>query len=389
MVPNHIVIYIDSPNRAKFFSSFVPLFENLQIEFTFLTNKLSALRMLPKEHTIALRNRNTRRLKRNYDFLHNSLSVLNGYHTFNEAVQIANDIWSQLDGLTFDMLWIWNGTTTIERALSEFAKTHAIKRKYFEISNIENRIFIDPYGISGDSILFQNPKILDRYDYDADAFEKWRKRYKNKKKEQSTKLKNKIPFYAFVDFAGYRLYNYIREDRRKIVTLAKQRFSNNFMQMPFDEVDLKKKYILLPLQVGNDSQIQLYSSYNNKHIIKEALKIARENKAFLYIKPHPREEDPKEIATIKHFLQEKDVFLVNEDLFDLIEHATKVVVNNSTVGLEAKLLDKEVEVFGDAYYKFFDKERARKYIMNYLPKIEYPQPKIDKREFLRIFQEVE
>ncbi len=388
MVPDHLVIYVDSLNRAKFFSCFIPLFEQYHITYRFVTHRLSAYRLLPKDRTLLLRNIRTERECRDYAFLQKSLSVLNNYHTFDEAVQIANDIWAQLKELKIDMMWIWNGTTTIERALGEYAKSKGIRTRYFEISNIENRIFIDPCGISGESILLKKPEILDGYVYDETAFLDWQASYREKKKERGGKLKSKIPGYVFTDFAGYLIYDLIREDRRNPLKLVQQRVSNNFVHLPFDEVDMAKKYILLPLQVGNDSQIKLYSNYSNEAVIREALTIARKEHAALYIKPHPREEDAKEIETIKHFLKEQDVFLVNGDLFELIENAHKVVINNSTVGLEAKIFDKEVAVFGDAYYKYFDKERVRKYIMGYLPNIVYPESEIGEEMFLKIFEEI-
>ena len=388
MVPDNLVIYVDSLNRARFFSSFIPLFERYSMAYRFLTHRFSAYRALPKEHTLLLRHIGAEQENRDYTFLQKSLSVLNGYHTFDEAVQIVNDVWVHLKGLKIDMLWIWNGTTTIERALSEYAKSKAIRTRYFEISNMENRVFIDPCGISGESILLKRPEILDRYVYDETEFLMWRERYKDTNKEKSGKLKSRVPSYAFIDYAGYVLYGLMREDRRNPLQLLRKRLSNNFVQLPFDEVDLDKKYILLPLQVGNDSQIKLYSDYDNEAIIQKALHIARKENTCLYIKPHPREEDAKEIATIRHFLQERDVFLVNGDLFDLLEKAHKIVINNSTVGLEAKIFDKEVVVFGDAYYKYFDKERVRKYIVGYLPQIVYPESEIEEEAFLKIFEEV-
>ncbi len=388
MVPDHLVIYVDSLNRAKFFSCFIPLFEQYHITYRFVTHRLSAYRLLPKDRTLLLRNIRTERECRDYAFLQKSLSVLNNYHTFDEAVQIANDIWAQLKELKIDMMWIWNGTTTIERALGEYAKSKGIRTRYFEISNIENRIFIDPCGISGESILLKKPEILDGYVYDETAFLDWQASYREKKKERGGKLKSKIPGYVFTDFAGYLIYDLIREDRRNPLKLVQQRVSNNFVHLPFDEVDMAKKYILLPLQVGNDSQIKLYSNYNNEAVIQEALSIARKEHAALYIKPHPREEDVKEIEAIRYFLQEQDVFLVSGDFFELIENAHKVVINNSTVGLEAKIFDKEVVVFGNAYYKYFNKERVRKYIMGYLPNIVYPKSEIGEEAFLKIFEEM-
>jgi len=384
MVPNNLVIYVDSVNRALFFKGFIKYFKEYGIKYKFLTNKLSVYKII-KEDIVLLRNLNSKIINEDYSFLNKSLSVLNNYHTLQEAIQITNDIWRYLEDLKINMLWIWNGTTTIERALSQFAKKNSIKTMFFEISNIENRIFIDPKGISGDSILYSTPEILDKFDYSENEFINWRENYKNKKKIKSSKLKTKIPNYAYLDLIGYKFYNLIREDKRNSLVLIKQRFFNNFINLPFDKVNLKKKYIFLPLQVGNDSQIKLYSKFSNKESIAFALELARKQNSFLYIKPHPREEDMNEIKIIESFLKEEDVFLVNENLYDLIDRAYKIVVNNSTVGLEAKIFDKDVIVLGNAYYKYFDKERVRKFIMSYLPKIYYPKTGFQEN-FLEIFR---
>ncbi len=383
MVPNNLVIYVDSVNRARFFEGFVNYFKKYGINYKFLTNKLSVCKML-KNNVVLLKNLNTQVRNKDYSFLEKSLSVLNNYHSFEDAIQIANDVWSNLENLKIDMIWIWNGTTTIERSLKQFAIENNIKTKFFEISNIENRIFIDPKGISGESILLKHPEILDKFNYNEEYFLKWRENYKNKK-NRKTKLKNNIPSYAYLDLLGYKFFNLIREDRRNILNLVKKRFFNNFIKLPFDMVSLDKKYILVPLQVGNDSQIKLYSKFKNKDLIEYALELARKENALLYIKPHPREEDINEIKMIESFLKEKDVFLVDGNLYDLIESAYKIVVNNSTVGLEAKIFDKDVVVLGDAYYKYFDKERVRKFIMSYLPIIYYPGARFEE-DFLEIFR---
>ncbi len=385
MVPNNLVIYVDSVNRAMFFEGFINYFKKYGINYKFLTNKLSVYKIIKdKTNVILLKNLNADIKKVDYSFLEKSLSVLNNYHSFKEAIQIANDVWDNLENLKIDMIWIWNGTTTIERSLKQFAIENNIKTKFFEISNIENRVFIDPQGISGESILLNHPEILDKFDYNEEDFLKWRENYKNRKNTK-TKLKSNIPSYAYLDLLGYKFFNLIREDKRNPLNLIKQRFFNNFIKLPFDEINLYKKYILAPLQVGNDSQVKLFSKFKNKDLIEYSLELARKQNALLYIKPHPREEDINEIKIIEKFLKEKDVFLVDGDLYGLIESAYKVVVNNSTVGLESKIFDKDVVVLGDAYYKYFDKERTRKFIMSYLPKIYYPSGKVEE-DFLEIFK---
>ena len=63
--------------------------------------------------------------------------------------------------------------------------------------------------------------------------------------------------------------------------------------------------------------------------------------------------------------------LVGNNTKDLILNAQRVVVINSTVGLEALLLEKNVDIYGRAIYEHFNEYRLKAYIQKYLINIDY------------------
>lgn len=67
--------------------------------------------------------------------------------------------------------------------------------------------------------------------------------------------------------------------------------------------------------------------------------------------------------------------------------SSKVVTINSTVGLEALILDKEVEVLGRAVYSHFDHERLKAYVCRYLINIDYFDDEVNPHEAARLLDE--
>ena len=372
-----VLIYVDSINRAKFFYKFKKFFEEEGKEVFFITNKLS-VKFLIKEAILL------KECKKNFlpkEIFEKSLSVLNNYHTLNEAVNIGSCVYETAKKIQPDEIWIWNGSTTIEKTLKYYAEKNNIKKLFFEISNIENRVFVDREGISGDSLLYKHADVLDKFEIDVDSFYIWRNNYLNSKNKVSKKLRSKIPFYALIDSIGYFM-GILKEDRRDKSKLFINRLKNKVIELPTQKPDYSKKYILVPLQVSNDSQVKIHSKYKNEDLIKKAIELANEDE-YIYIKPHPAEDDIKEIEKIKSFLNDK-VVLVNDNIFKLLNHAQKVIVNNSTVGMEALILEKEVIVLGNAYYKKFDFKRTVSFIQNYLSNIKYPNFEITKENYLSL-----
>ncbi|HHH72224.1 MAG TPA: hypothetical protein ENL04_00155, partial [Sulfuricurvum sp.] len=180
-----ILIYADVLERGRFFSKFYrPLQDEFGMDVMFLTARLSIVRMLKKftENVAVLKHmdaENTMAEKIDYS---RSLSVLNGYHSLSEAKRIGHAVYRQLEELSgrqkIKMIWIWNGTTTIAMTLAAFARDHGIATRFFEISNLGERIFVDRDGTSGASYLASHPELLDIVAVKEKEYHAWQEAYR-------------------------------------------------------------------------------------------------------------------------------------------------------------------------------------------------------------------
>lgn len=91
----------------------------------------------------------------------------------------------------------------------------------------------------------------------------------------------------------------------------------------------------------------------------------------LVVKLHPAERDIDVIYTILKLREKYKFNIVDNNTFEVIANAQKVITINSTVALEAMILDKPVEILGRSFYKFFYKERTKNYILGYLEDIDF------------------
>lgn len=70
--------------------------------------------------------------------------------------------------------------------------------------------------------------------------------------------------------------------------------------------------------------------------------------------------------------------------FELISNAIKVITINSTVALEAKIIGVDVDILGKSYYRLFDEDKIKKYIMGYLVDMDFFSQKQFKVEQIRL-----
>lgn len=371
------MIYIDVMERCRFFTKFHSPLQALGYDIWFVTARLSIAHQLEKvtSNITILKECSTSEFPQQPIDYRKSLSVLNAYHTLKQAEQIGSCVYAQLDALSkarnITMFWIWNGTTTIAMTVTAFAQQHTIATRYFEISNLPKRIFVDTEGTSGASYLCRHPDILDAYLADEEEYSAWLDAYHQEDLlPKQAANRSKIPWAALIDVAGY-LRGYVREDKRCALKLFANRLSNRFFDQAFTQADLQTPFIFLPLQVSDDSQLKLFSTYTNLDLINKGFNIAQQKGLRLIVKIHPAESDRQEIEKIRKLSQEKTFIIAENPTKTLLQKAHLVLVNNSTVGLQALIEQKEVMVFGNALYKAFDKDRLKSYILHYLLSADY------------------
>lgn len=114
---------------------------------------------------------------------------------------------------------------------------------------------------------------------------------------------------------------------------------------------LTKPVYLLILQIPFDVNMIKHSPFFNSHteIVKHVYACLPENAA-LVIREHPLYISKYE-NVMYHFIRENNILIDNSTpLNNALESAKVVVVNNSTVGIEAILKYKTVVVLGNAFY---------------------------------------
>ncbi len=115
--------------------------------------------------------------------------------------------------------------------------------------------------------------------------------------------------------------------------------------------DERKKYLLI-LQVPDDVNMIYHSPWFSNHAsIVAAVLASLPDNALLIVREHPLFKQLYEPALYQHISNNENIYLEqSSSLLSSLQRADVIVVNNSTVGLEAIQLSKPVVVLGDAYY---------------------------------------
>jgi len=116
------------------------------------------------------------------------------------------------------------------------------------------------------------------------------------------------------------------------------------------EIDLKRDYVFIPLQVNYDSQIIYFSPFIKSmqqffEIINET---ANQFDFDFVFKPHPSDRVTNYENLIKK--AKKNVLFATNPTQELIKNAKAVVTINSSVGIESLLFNKKVITLGNAFY---------------------------------------
>ncbi len=149
-------------------------------------------------------------------------------------------------------------------------------------------------------------------------------------------------------------YPWIRSGIRKIYYKIKEKKLKRFI---FE--DLKGRYFLVPLQVHNDSQVTIHSSFKTVEnfidcVIQSFARNARDG--YLILKHHPRDRGYKDYGrlikrlTKKYNIDGRVLYIHDAHLPTLIDNSIGVVVINSSVGMQALEHGKPVKTIGRSIY---------------------------------------
>ncbi|MGG7178116.1 hypothetical protein ACQPU1_11005 [Clostridium paraputrificum] len=120
-----------------------------------------------------------------------------------------------------------------------------------------------------------------------------------------------------------------------------------------ESISLEKKYVFIPFQVEDDSQIILNSpnikSMNSLVKIIDDLSKYYNEYTFVF-KEHPASKVNYDEVYNKYRINDRLIFLKDGNTKELIKNAEAVITVNSTVGIEALMEGKKVMTLGNAFF---------------------------------------
>lgn len=373
-----ILIYVSDLERADFFKRFSNGLKKLNYHTIFLTGSWSTYQKLKKYDLYTKRLFSNRiYYLQNLD-LNNSVDILAKIQNINEGKRLANIIAGNIHYLSKHYnivnIWTWNGSDTIGLAIKEISKILSINTCFFEISNLKGKIFIDPVGVNAQSYIFQNKKILENFQLNDNLYESWFSSYKRHINSPipQVKLKQKLNAIVLFDSIMIVFFGWPKTDYYSVINRIIKKIKMRLIKKNTSKNTHFGKYVFLPLQLNEDSQVILNgNSLNNEKTIDYCIEYASTRNLELIVKPHPAETNFDFINYLKRRCILDNFTISNNHTSELIEKSEIVITINSTVGLQAILENKEVIFLGKSLYSFLDSVELKTYICNYLIDIEY------------------
>ena len=157
------------------------------------------------------------------------------------------------------------------------------------------------------------------------------------------------PFYRGSDYVFQYLATLLRIFPIDIKIDKNAKVTNNsYQKLKRDKP--KENNFLLILQVPIDVNMTHHSPYFNNHYdIVKTVHQSLPHGYSLSVREHPLYKNRYETSLYDYMLQNK-IFLDCDNLYNSLDQATVVVVNNSTVGIEAISRYKKVVCLGNSYY---------------------------------------
>ncbi len=316
--------------------------------------------------------------------LENSIDVIASFLSLASARKVASATYFNISSLTKNKsedfyIFGGNGLHVFDKVAKLFAKKQQnIYTVFTELANIEGKTFFDAQGSNASSLFYQllkNNKLDVNKSAQLEEFYAWRTAYCNKKLKHHyipqakhfSRVDNIVHrgygfvelFFGIGSYQKYKLLDFLS----KRSNIAKKSYGDDWL--PWIDKNIPCcGYNFFPLQVFSDSQIKLHSKINVEQALLKAIKTTQQEGRILVVKPHPAEFDSKVIDSILNLKQEHGFLLSNDNTFKLIQLSKKVIVINSTVGLESILLGKTVEFLGESFYTFLKEDMAMNYYIN-------------------------
>lgn len=303
----------------------------------------------------------------------NTIEYTLGKVDINKANEIYSSSVRAIESLlSTDEVYLFgaNGNHLIDLAIRNVSERYVnVYSLFSEMSNIPGRTFFDSLGSNARSNLYKNSRLNKGC---VRKYVDWRDGYVNnppiKQKVSSSSrfnLINKLLLSISSD-----INRLINPHRGSYYNMLRSKIRNEKqIEWEYDTVDKGENYIFYPMQLSSDSQLKLNSSIDNYDAIK--LIFEKNKDIVIYIKPHPAEYDHEVKRKLTQLKKKYGFKIVSGCTIELCKNAVHIYTINSTVGLEAKILECDVTFLGKSFYSNFSSEDLMNYILNHLVEIDF------------------
>jgi capsular polysaccharide export protein len=386
-----ILVLVDNLPRAQFFARFQRAFAERNFECDYLCYKRSSHQYLKQlglhAHLIKLRSDSSGTVISD-DVCQRSLDVLRGDISLatarRKAKAMVSGIKQTLETTKPDLVFIWNGSQLVERLFGDLLPAD-VERRYFEIANIPGKIFVDPEGVNAASSLFRAPDNLENTPAPSeDEYRVWREGYLAEKKNAAVpqaKTAQSMPWERPLDALAscFGQGFYAMQLNRMASRIQGKLRTRRLVRELHDQYPSATKlpYLFLPFQVSEDTQLLLNSDVENIGALERCVQRAKQQGLGLVAKIHPAENSVQAVNALADAFRkasaEVEFALSTRSTTELIANAEEVCTINSTVGLEALIIDKPLTVLGRAMFVHFVNrpELLRTYLLRYLVAVDY------------------
>jgi len=226
-----------------------------------------------------------------------------------------------------ELVCVWNGINLPLACAARVAKKLGKKTLFFENGYLRDTTTLDPRGVNYQSSLVNTPRSF----YDSVVVQE----------QQLAQIYHAVPAV------------------RGLKTKWYQSLINTEEKYQPEEIILPEKFIFLPFQVQDDTQVLLYSPQIRSmselvhYVVKSVKEFNQQHQENMWIiaKEHPSDFGRVDYSALKEvYTQEKILFLRFYPTPALIDQSTGIITLNSTVGIEALIQHKPVITLGNSFY---------------------------------------
>jgi len=297
-------------------------------------------------------------------FSYKTQKMFNREHTTSlkkQAIRYIDYFENLFTENTFDLYISSGDSRMLIRIADYFAKKNKVKIFYFEQGPFGTTIF-DKKGVNC-NISFTENNVLDKKIDREKLYTYIKSYYQNRpvnywKVHRKTFSRRMVNFYTFLWMYPpkylHKLFPIDTQIGDFFFTTKRKQLAHKYMKLTQITQDdpLPSKYITFIMQVPSDAQlIENSSVYNSFLDMLVDIHNSMPKGYNLVVREHPyyKGQYPKELY--EYISKQSNIYLrSNLSLLETIKKTKLVILNNSTVGIEALVFYKTVLTLGNAYY---------------------------------------